>query len=911
MNGIESTQRNAELPSGHDPLRHDVGWLGTLLGKVLVAQGGQAFFERVEAARLAAIARRAGEPDGEQRLAEALEGLEPAAAGELARAFSSYFSLVNLAERVHRIRRRRIVLATPGMSQDGSLAAAVGAIARSGVALEHLRKVLSGMQVTPVFTAHPTEAIRRTILAKEQRLARLLVDRLERAEPTPQEAAAFEERIVEQITLIWQTDEQAPDKPTVADEVEHLLFYLTDVIYRIVPPFYEALDVALDAAYGPGAGKGVPRQVLRFGTWVGGDMDGNPNVGPDTVLATLTRQRQLVIRRYRREVRDLFDHLSQSRSRVQISNEVLERAKNYRRLMPDAAAGIPRRYGDMPYRMLLWLMWARLGATLDESAARYAGPDEFMQDLALIAASLERHQGEHAGLFRVRRLACRVAAFGFHLATLDLRQDALAHRQALAELLEVPDLAAQDAATRLDRLRTALERPPVPARGVSPPTGKVLEAIAAVGRARAKFGPDAIGAYIISMAAGPDDVLAVLALARIAGLIDDDGVVPLDVAPLLETVDDLQAARATLSAMLAEPAYRDHLARRGGGQVVMLGYSDSSKISGMAASRWALYRAQCDLVEVTDEAGVALTLFHGRGGTVGRGGSKPREAILAAPPGAVAGRLRVTEQGEIVHAKYGMRGIAERTLELMTGAVLEATARPGSAAAADPAWAAAMATVADAGRRAFEALVDGHPDFLPYFRTATPIDVIERMPIGSRPASRRSGKGLANLRAIPWVFAWTQNRHLLPGWFGVGAGLEAAVRVHGESLLIAMARGWPFFANLLGDVEMVLAKADLGIAHRYAELAGEAGERIWPLVDEEYTRTRDLVLRLKGAATLLEGEPLLARVIVLRNPYVDPISLLQVDLLRRWRDSGRADRDLEGALFTTVRGIARGLQNTG
>lgn len=903
--------RDLGLPPEHEPLRRDVGWLGATLGRVITEQGGGGLFTLVETARVAAISRRGGDAAAEGELRRAVEGLEAGAAGELARAFSAYFSLVNLAERVHRIRRRREILASAGGRQAGSLAAVAADLAAAGVPLERVREALAGLRLTPVFTAHPTEAIRRTILAKEQRLARLLVDRLRRTGPTPSERRATEERVAEEVALIWQTDEHPPAKPSVADEVEHLLFYLTEVVYRIVPPFHEALSSALDAAYGPGAGDDLPGDLIRFGTWVGGDMDGNPNVGADTILATLRRQRQLVVERYRDEVRELYDHLSQSRSRVEVSAELLARAAAYRDLMTEAAAEIPSRHAGMPYRVLLRLIWARLGATLDDDPGGYTHPGELGDDLRLIADSLARHRGEHAGLFRVRRLARRVATFGFHLATLDVRQDALAHRLALAELLDEPGFADAPGEARLHRLRQALAQPAGRPGGLSAATRRVLDALAAVGEARSRFGPEAIGLSIISMAAGADDVLAVLVLARFAGLTDDDGGVPLDVAPLLETVDDLRAARSTLAAMLAEPAYREHLDRRGRGQTVMLGYSDSSKISGIAASRWALDRAQCDLVGVAAGAGVELTLFHGRGGTVGRGGSKPREAILAAPPGAVAGRLRVTEQGEIVHAKYGLRGIAERTLELMAGAVLEVAARPAPGADAEEGWTAAMDSVARAGREAFEGLVHHHPDFLPYFRAATPIDVIERMPIGSRPASRRSGEGLENLRAIPWVFAWTQSRHLLPGWYGVGAGLEAAIREHGEAALSAMARGWPFFANLLGDVEMVLAKADLAIARRYAELAGVAGERVWPLVEAEYDRTRELVLRIRGARELLEGEPLLARVIVLRNPYVDPISLLQVDLLRRWRAGSRTDPALERALFTTVRGIARGLQNTG
>jgi phosphoenolpyruvate carboxylase len=387
--------------------------------------------------------------------------------------------------------------------------------------------------------------------------------------------------------------------------------------------------------------------------------------------------------------------------------------------------------------------------------------------------------------------------------------------------------------------------------------------------------------------------------------------VAIDVAPLFETVADLDLAGATLERLLSDPLYRAHVAARGDRQIVMLGYSDSSKESGLAASRWALYRAESALSAAAEQAGVELTLFHGRGGTPSRGGSKPRAGILAQPPGVMKGRLRVTEQGEIIHAKYGLRGIALRTLELMTGAVLEASALDPDRREAKAGWRDAMDTVAAESRSVFRGLVYDDPDFLPYFRQATPIDVIERLEIGSRPASRRSGGGIESLRAIPWVFSWMQNRHLLPGWYGVGRGLEAALAAHGEATLRDMAQEWPFFTNLLADVEMALAKSDMGIAGRYARLAGEVGARLFPGIRAEHERTAGLICRLLGTGEILEHEPVLQRSIRLRNPYVDPISVLQVDLLERWRAEDRSDADLEAALKVTVRGIARGMQNTG
>jgi phosphoenolpyruvate carboxylase len=668
---------------------------------------------------------------------------------------------------------------------------------------------------------------------------------------------------------------------------------------------------ALRAAYSVDAGDDLPCPVVRFGSWVGGDMDGNPNVGPDTISHTLERQRELILDRYVAEVRDLFRHLSQSRSRITVDGVVEERCREYRRQMPEVAQSIPSRYDDMPYRILLWFCWARLEDTREGGRHAYPSTEAFRTDLELIAVSLRHNRGAHAGLTHTARLLSRVKTFGFHLATLDVRQDALVHRQVAGELLADPAFVEAGAEARTTALRGALDSVEVVEETREPETAQTLDVFARIAEARKVFGPEAIGPYIISMAQGPDDALAVLYLARCAGLVGHDGAVPLDVAPLFETVADLDHSGETLTALLDDPLYRAHVKTRGDRQIVMLGYSDSSKQSGLTASRWALYQAEAALQATADDAGVELTLFHGRGGTAGRGGSKPRAGILAEPPGVVRGRLRVTEQGEIIHAKYGLRGIALRTLELMTGAVLEASAVGALRDEPRPGWPAAMETAAAAGQAAYRSLVYDNPDFHDYFRLATPIDIIERLEIGSRPASRRAGAGVEDLRAIPWVFAWMQNRHLLPGWFGVGSGLTAAAKAHGEDILREMALEWPFFANLLADVEMVLAKSDLGIGARYARLAGAAGERLLPTIVAEFERTCEIICGLLETSDALEREPVLRRSIRLRNPYVDPISLLQVDLLDRWRAGGSKDDDLERALRSTVRGIARGMQNTG
>jgi phosphoenolpyruvate carboxylase len=893
-----------------EELRRDVRFLGALLGEVLREQGGDALFGTVETARLAARARRDGEQGADGRLHDLLTGLEPRRAAEIARAFSAYFSLVNMAERVHRIRRRRFYLSS-GVPQPGSLEDVVLRLATEGVPIDRMHTLLRQTLVEPVFTAHPTEAIRRTILSKEQRVARFLIDRVEHRGMSAPEEEALTRRLRDEITLMWQTAEHPGVRRSVSDETEHVLFYLTDVIYRIVPNLYRTMASSLRAVYGDDAAETLPCPVVRFGSWVGGDMDGNPNVGPDTIGLTLERQRELLLDRYIDEVRNLFRHLSQSRSRVTFDEAVEDRCRAYRQQMPEVAEGIPSRYDDMPYRILLWFCWARLEDMREGGRNAFPTPEDLIADLELIVTSLGRNRGAHAGLARTTRLVRRVKTFGFHLATLDVRQDALVHRQVVGELLADPGFVDRSPEERASLLHRAIGTGSAGEDGAGVERSRTLEVFASIVEARRRFGPDSVGPYIISMAQGPDDALAVLYLARRGGLADEGGNVPLDIAPLFETVADLDHAGATLARLLADALYRNHLAARGNRQIVMLGYSDSSKQSGLAASRWALYRAEVALHETADDTGVELTLFHGRGGTAGRGGSKPRDGILAEPPGAVRGHLRVTEQGEIIHAKYGLRGIALRTLELMAGAVLEATALGQRRHEPRTGWSAAMDKVAAAGHEAYRGLVYEDPDFLDYFRLATPIDIIEGLEIGSRPATRRSGAGIEDLRAIPWVFAWTQNRHLLPGWFGVGSGLAAAADAHGEDLLREMAREWPFFANLLADVEMVLAKTDLGIGARYAGLAGAAGDRVFPRIVAEHERTSRIICRLLGTSTALEHEPVLRRSIRLRNPYVDPISLIQVDLLERWRAGGSKDADLERALRSTVLGIARGMQNTG
>jgi phosphoenolpyruvate carboxylase len=883
------------------PLKDDVRTLGALVGDVIREQCGDAFFELVERARHAAIA---GADDELQAL---VKGLPPRDAETLVRAFATYFEVVNLAERIHRIRRRRDYLRSASDPQEGSLQATVAQLAASGVTPSQVAALLQRLRVEPVFTAHPTEAIRRTLLEKEQVIGRLLVERLDPSR-TPDEERAALARIREEITAAWQTDPQPSARPSVMDELENVLFYLTDIVYRIVPPFFEEVELAVQKSYDvevlPPA-----RPVLRFGSWVGGDMDGNPNVGAETLRAALARQRDLALDRYRREAAELARRLSQSGALTGVSDAVRASVATYGAQFPKALAALPARYHDMPYRVLFRLIAARLEATRRDMPDGYAAAAELERDLEMVIASLRAHRGEHAGLFGVQRLLRRVETFGFHLATIDVRQHAQVHRAVLATLLKDPDWSARTGAERLARLRRMLDQGEEPSGSPDAQALRTLEVFKAIADCRARFGPDAVGPYIISMTQGADDVLAVLALARWAGA----GHEAQDVAPLFETVTDLSAAPDVMRDLLAEPYYRAHLAKRGMHQMVMIGYSDSNKDAGIGASRWALHRAQAVLVQTIEASGVDLTFFHGRGGTVSRGGGKITSAILSAPPRSIRGRFRMTEQGEAINAKYGLRGIAMRTLEQTVSAVALATALPRAPDAREPAWTIMMEAIAQGSRAAYRALVYDDPQFVEYFRLATPIDVIQRMEMGSRPASRQTGEHseIEQLRAIPWVFAWTQSRHLLPGWYGLGTALDRATEQFGAAAVGEIAREWPFLRTLIDDVEMVLATTDLAIAARYARLAGTVGERFFPLIRAEFDRTVASVLALKRETALLDSDPALQRSILLRNPYVDPMSLLQVDLLARWRAAGRPDNEVFRALLASVRGIAQGLQSTG
>jgi len=907
-------RQQIHFPPKHEALREDVHALGDLIGSVLREQGGAALLATVEEDRVTAINRREGDATADSELAARVRGRPPAQARDLVRAFSAWFQTVNLAEKVHRIRRRReYFLKDSGRPQPGGIEDALGTLKAAGATLEEVLAILPQLQIQPVFTAHPTESTRRTMLRKQQRVAQLLLDRLDPT-LTPGESRAVWNRVRAEITTAWQTEDHPRERLTVADEREHVLFYLGEVLYRVVPDFYEEVAEALEKLYGIDAEALELPRIIAFGTWVGGDMDGNPDVNGKTIRETLDRQNRVILNAYFEECQTLAQELSQSASRVSVSAALAKRIEHYNTLVPGSRAMTPARHDRMPYRVFLAQLGTRLRNAVEGRPNGYEQAREFESDVRLISDSLRANKGWNAGHHSVQRLLRRVQTFGFHMATLDVRQHTSVHHQVIAQGLADPSWPERTPQERQELLSGALARDQGPRLELDPQGRRSRGVFEAMVQGRHRYGPDAIGYYIVSGVLGIDDVLAVLLLARWAEAWDKrSGEAAVDVAPMFECLDTLERSADLMRLLLVDPTYQRHLAGRGGRQGVVLGHADISKEGGICNARYAIHRAQAALSEALKGVVANPVIMHARGGSIALGGGRIDALVRTAPPAALNTVLRITEQGQVVNQSYGLRPIAMRTLERAFSALALAVgqARRGALVAVDPRHQACAATVAEASLGAYRRLVFGEPDFQDYFRQVTPIDVIERMQIGSRAAYRTAATTIDSVRAVPWVFAWFQSRHLLPGWFGAGAGLGAAIQAHGLATLQAACSQWQFLRALVDDVEAMLARADLEIAHAYEELVDPPLRRRFDVIRAEYEAARQHILAIKGYAELLDGEAQLQRSIQLRNPYVDPMNLMQVDLLRRWRATGREDRDLFEALLASVSGIAQGLQATG
>ncbi|MBI5879073.1 MAG: phosphoenolpyruvate carboxylase [Chloroflexi bacterium] len=903
--------------------------LGELLGQVLSEQESPALFEAEEGIRALAKARRDAELRGDEtgqraaheRLAAAVRALDVDAARAVASAFALYFDLVNLAEeaqRVHSLETRERERYPAPASE--SLAETIAALKARGTSAEQIAALVERLQIELVLTAHPTEAKRRTILSKLQRIGGILRD-LYRAEPAPRERAAQQNALHAEITELWLTDRARTNRPAVTDEARTGLYFVDNVFWQALPRMHDDLARALAEHY---PGVPPPARWLTLASWIGGDRDGNPNVTTHVTAETLRLHRGLAVERHRRALQELSRRLSMNVRRVPPPPAVQSWLSN-RRPLPPHAAFLEARYVNEPYRLVLALLANDLAdASHDDMPARLhddrphrarISDDDLRHTLDAIATALPPalHDPD------LQLLRQQLAIFGLHAARLDIREESSRLTAALAEILRALNLDMQfdaaDGDTRTRRLTGWLAVPPpaglAPRLGVTSATVETWALFRLIQRARDVYGRDMFGPFIISMTHSAADILTVLLLAQWAGCADG-----LRIVPLFETLADLEAAPRILSDLFALDAYRAHLAACDNEQVIMIGYSDSNKDGGYLAANWALYEAQAQIACVCRLHGVKFTLFHGRGGTAARGGGPANRAIRAQPPGTVDGRLRMTEQGETISARYANAELAHRHLEQITSAVLLASA--GDGAPPDDGWRAAMAGMAATARDTYRALVFETPEFLAFWRQATPLDEISRLRIGSRPVARRAGElQVAQIRAIPWVFSWMQSRFNLPGWYGLGTALQAHTDDGGLPALHDMYDRWLFFRALIDNAEMSLLKADMGIAALYTALAPDAGAaaRTLERIRAEYDRARQAVLAVSRHAELMQDEPVVQRSVHLRNPYVDPLNYIQVEMLRRLRaladpESPEADAIRE-VIVLTINGVAAGLRNTG
>jgi phosphoenolpyruvate carboxylase len=892
--------------SGKDnPLRRDVRSLGAILGQVLVEQSGQDLLEAVEELRRLLIEhRKIVRRSPEQASAPALmlkaqaivSGMDLSRAHHVTKAFATYFELTNLAETNHRKRRRRAgKLDREHPPLSGSFRGTLLRMKAVGLSAETAAAALSLITITPVFTAHPTEVARQTVLLKRRRIAQQL-ERLDRLPLTDEEAVDCENNIRAEVTSLWQTDEVRLAKPTVDDEIRMGLRYFRLSLFEALSKIYAEIVESFRDVYGLELDENILPNLVQFGSWIGGDRDGNPLVKPGYIRGALEMARTLILREYLNHVEGLSDRLSSSRRQISVSKELLSRLQQYERTI----AGVHLAWGPHntteSYRRFLSYMFHKLQQSRETvgAPAAYHNAEEFEDDLLLVQDSLHSNRGERLARTYLDSLLRKVRTFGFHLHTLDIRQHARVHAHALKEL------------------GTELK-----GDARSPETRELLDTFRAIAQLKRSYPAHSIRHYIISGAESENDVLAVVRLAKaadvqVAGSVDDPGLMPV---PLFESIDSLRSAGSVMRRLWSDPEYQPLLDSWGRWQEVMLGYSDSNKDGGMLTSTWELYKAHRELHQAAEEYGVKLRLFHGRGGTVGRGGGPTHAAILAQPPGCFSGQIRITEQGEVLNWKYSDPVLAEWNLELMIAASLEALTRPQERHSQHPVgWEEALEEMSQQAYRVYRSEIADNPEVLEYFEQATPVNELDTARIGSRPSRRTKGRRLEDLRAIPWVFGWMQSRHAVPAWFGVGYALEhfAKSGPGHEQLLRQIARSFPLFSELLRNVELGMAKADLGIARDYAGLVKNAAlrRRVFSMLEEEFLRSRRMILRVTGQRELLGRNRVLARSIRLRNPYVDPMSLIQVELLRRKQQKQKSS-ELEYPLGATINGIAAGLHNTG
>ena len=916
-----------DISDKDQPLRDDIRLLGRVLGDTVREQEGEAVFDIVETIRQNSVRFHRDEDDAARRaLTALLNGLRPEETIQIIRAYSYFSHLANIAEDQHHIRRTRAHAMTPStVPREGSMSRALGRAAEAGLTRADLERFFGTIRIAPVLTAHPTEVRRKSTLDREREVARLLDER-DRQALTPEELAASDETLRRAVLTLWQTSILRRVKPIVADEVANGIAYYGYTFLSELPRFYAALEDLLAKADPAWRGVELP-SFLGMGSWIGGDRDGNPFVTVAALNQALGLQSRRALEHFLDEVHALGGELSLDGHLVGVSDDLQALADR----SPDRS---PRR-ADEPYRRAITGIYARLAATaraLDHpelprqtagDAPAYASAGELRAELDIVHHSLTAHGSTSLARGRLRLLRRAVDVFGFHLAGVDLRQNSDVHEATVAELFEATcpgtDYLARDEAQRIALLLGELEtaRPLVsPFLDYAETTRSELAIGAAAADAHRRYGESAVPNYVISKADGVSDVLEVALLLKEAGLLRPrEGALDLNIVPLFETIQDLRRSGAVMDRLLGLPAYRRLLDSRGCVQEVMLGYSDSNKDGGFLTSSWELYQAEIALVEVFGRHGVRLRLFHGRGGSVGRGGGPSYSAILAQPDGAVEAGIRITEQGEVIAAKYSNAEVGRRNLEILAAATLEAVMPQPGQDRARPEYLAAMAELSDAAYAAYRGLVYETEGFERYFWESTVIGEIANLHIGSRPASRKKSTKIEDLRAIPWVFGWAQCRLMLPAWYGFGTAVKAYLAAHpidGMTRLQAMYRDWPFFSTLLSNMDMVLAKSDIAIASRYAELVADRdlAAAIFRRLRTEWQDSKDALLAIMGQQSLLERNPLLMRSIRNRFPYLDPLNHVQIELLKRHR-AGDTDQRVVQGIHLSINGIAAGLRNSG
>ncbi|HLF78145.1 MAG TPA: phosphoenolpyruvate carboxylase [Dehalococcoidia bacterium] len=901
-------------------LRSDIREMGRILGEVIRDQWGEDFYDLVEDVRAATRAlREKADPQLQDKLTSRLEEASLWQIVRLVRSFTIYFHIANTAEQHHRV---GLDFAAGQHDTKAVLQRALD----HGLSRDELACFYRNLHIRPVFTSHPTEVARRSILSKLQAIDEVLeVWEAEHAGGRARESG--KRRMAELIEGIVQTDELRLERPDPLDEARNVLYYLEQMFDGTVA---NAVAGFTDAFRAAGLeGELPPVSPIRFGNWVGGDRDGNPNVTAKVTRDVLGLQNERALRLLREEVRSLSAELSQSTQIVTVSAELTESLERERSLMPEVWEEYYRLNSEEPYRMKCAFIFQRLGNQLAVSRTwqppagpGYSSTQDLLEDLQIMWRSLRENRGELIAAGRLQRLMTNVMAFGLTLAQTDIREDAEVTNGAANELLQLAGVLSPDSKlsddTKLAMLtgEMANRRRLLPAIAhPSSATTEVLDVLALVHDAQDRLGPEAIDTWVVSMTRGPADLIAVLLLAKEVGLIDaGEGVARLKAVPLFETIADLRNAAATMDAFWSIPQVRELVRLQGAQAEVMVGYSDSNKDGGVTTSQWELYRAQRDLRDCAASHGISLMLFHGRGGTVGRGGGPTRDAILAQPASTIDGRIKVTEQGEVISDHYGNRRIAASQLDIFLTAVTEATllhSEPLHDKATNERWSAAMDEISGQAYRKYRSLVE-RDGFVAYFLSSTPVEELGELNIGSRPTRRRGeAAGIEKLRAIPWVFGWTQSRQIVPGWYGFGTALDRFAQAHGTELLREMFGEWRFLQTLVSNVEMTLAKTDMGIAQRYVQaLVDPSLHHILDDIVEEHARTEAQIKALTGAATLLERVPVLQRTLRVREPYIDPLNYLQILLLSRLR-AGDNDPLLRRSLLLSINGIAAGLKNTG